>query len=380
MASTRRAFPRRAAALAALAVVSAAATARAADVNPALVEPTLAPGGIWAVGTTPTPTALAVWGELAATFANDELATRTADGVTAGPLRNRLVTTLIAGMALPEVLDVAVGVPLDVVEVPGADGARDGEVALGDVRLEARARLLTPAPSAGGLGLAVAVEASFPTGGSAPFATEGGVTVTPRLVLAWHAPGGGAVALNAGFRVRPGADVVDLAIGNELRVGIGGEIPLGHYGLALLAEVDGAVGFGDSARDPSGVDARKLPLEALGGLRFRPSDAVAISAGVGAGLSEGYGAADWRALLSVSIGAPTGAADAAPVDLDADPVGPDPVGAGPDGPPGDVGPGTPPDDADPGVPALPLPGEPGSPEALANAADPDADTDGVPLG
>ena len=107
------------------------------------------------------------------------------------------------------------------------------------------------------------------------------------------------IALNAGYRVRPAVRVGDLEIDDEIRVGLGTEVPLRRAGLAITGELVAGIGLGASDDVFSG---RQTPVELLAGLRWRTSVGLTTSLAAGAGLSIGYGAPDYRLLLSVTYG------------------------------------------------------------------------------
>ncbi len=371
-----------------LASLVATPAALAQDVDPRLYDPALSPGGVLSVEGSCPAAHLAPWGALTGSWANDELTTRAGPGdddLKLGPLRNRLVTSLAAGLGLFDVLDLAVAAPLHLTEREPSDPtdtARELGFGLGDLRLFARARVFGPEQGKDGFGLALLADVTFPTGGEQDFRGDGAVTVTPRLAFDYRGADGFLLALNAGYRLRSARTVVDLVVGDELKLGVAGELPLGVYGLSALGEVHGAVGFG-GVQDASGagrgavdgpsVTARYVPFEALGGLRWRGPDAVTVSLAAGAGLTEGYGAPDFRVAFAVTIGGPQ-------VDPFTEPfVGPDgrvaaaPAAAPLDGAPaGDILDGASTDAAMP-----PLPAFDAAAFDAAAAADPDPDGDAL---
>lgn len=275
---------------------------RAQDVDPRLFEAALAPSGILSLETTATRGHLRPWGGLIATWADDELVTRvSADQTTHGPLEDRAIVTLALGLGLGDRFDVALGVPLMVTSL-AAPAIGSGGVGLGDLRVAARARLFGPAPGSdtSGFGLGLALEGTLPTG-TEDFTGDGVPTLTPKLVLDYRSPFGLALALNIGFRHRAPVTVDDLEIADEVRFGVGAEVPLGVFGLALTAEVLASVGLGDSPHDGGGIAAREVPVEALGGLRWRSEGGIVATAAIGSGLTEGYGSPDFRVVLGLAL-------------------------------------------------------------------------------
>jgi outer membrane protein OmpA-like peptidoglycan-associated protein len=142
-------------------------------------------------------------------------------------------------------------------------------------------------------------DVTVPTGGDA-FMTDGGATFLPRLIADYRDGAGFVVALNAGYRMRPAVAVDDLVIDDELRFGLGAEVPVGAFGLAFVAEANVGLGLGDSAYDEGGIASREVQAEGLGGLRWRSTGGWVVSAAAGSGMSQGYGAADFRVLFGVT--------------------------------------------------------------------------------
>jgi len=276
--------------------------ARAQSVDPRLFDTTLSPTSILSVDTSLPAEHLRAWGTVVLALANDELVSKIGpDTLAHGPLNQRFVATVGGGIGLFGAVDVALGLPLVVTEL-GTNAEGDGGGDLGDLRLSVRARLFGPDAGTDGLGLAVVVGATFPTGGDGAFASNGGATVTPRLALDYRTASGLVVAFNAGYLARPAADVADVTLDDEVRLGLGAEIPVGFYGVSVTGEVIASIGLGESRFDGGGVDGRETPAELLGGLRWRAPWGLTLSAAAGVGLTGGYGAPDYRALLSASYG------------------------------------------------------------------------------
>jgi len=368
----------------ALVLTLAAGVARAQETDPRLFDARVGPGAVIGLDTSWVPAHLGLHVGLVAAIADDELVGEDplAPDAPRGPLRLRLVSTLGVGLGLFDALELQVALPLHTTEeIVGA--ARETAVGLGDLGVTLRWRALGPALGRAGIGLALQLGATFPTGGAAAFSTDGDVVLDPRLVVDWRSAGGVTLALEVGYRARPTRVVEDLALGAEVRYGLGLVLPFGALGapapLALLAEVEGAVGLATDPIDPDDAAAgRKLPLEARLGLRLH-GDAWALTAAAGTGITDGYGTPDYRVVLGFTwaFGTPS-PLPAPPEPVDTSVVAIDPMTApAPTFPPvagfgtassGAVGSGG--TEPDPTVIAV---------LAQAVAADPDADGDGVPL-
>ena len=278
---------------------------RAQEVDPRLFEPTLSPLGVLGVETSATSGHLRPWVNLVSSMADDELSTRTGPSrISSGPLDYRFLLTFGAGIGLFDRFDVAVGFPLAIAETAKFGEVSDSDMGMTDLRFLLRGRIFGPGIGGDGPGLALALHTTFPTGSDTPYMSDGAVTIMPQVVLDYRSSDGFLAALNVGFRFRPERTIVDLTIANELRFGLGAEVPVGFYGFAFTAELDGAVSLGDSAYDNGGISAREMPIEVLGGMRWRSGGGVTVTGAVGSGVTEGYGAPDFRVLFGLAFNVP----------------------------------------------------------------------------
>ncbi|MGZ3407971.1 MAG: OmpA family protein, partial [Polyangia bacterium] len=207
------------------------------------------------------------------------------------------------------------------------------------------------------------IGASFPTGDSASFMGQGGLTGRFRLVGEWRSRFVHA-ALNAGFVLRGGRDFADLHVGSQFQYGAALATPL-PLGFAIVGELRGLVGV----ELPKGFafSTAEAPAELAAGLRWQARFGLELDAAVGVGLSRGYGVPDRaRAIFGVKYVTPERHR------------APPPIAPPPPSPP--VAPPPPPPDADEdGVPddLDQCPTERGTPE-FHGCPPPDADHDGVP--
>jgi len=329
------------------------------------------------------------FGALRFGWADDELVRRDGDGtIRHGPLADHLTVDAALGLGLPWDLTAHVGLPVHLVQ--GAAGPR--VLTQGDLNFGLRWALLRSRGARGSLRVALAVDGTAPTAGPG-LTGETGPTVTPRLIVDGRV-GRLLLVANAAYHARPRVLIGDLPLDDEVRWSGGLEVALGPPGWSALAEIYGAIGLGE--RDPAD---RSLPMEAAGGLRWRHPSGVAVSVVAAAGLSGGYGAAEWRALATVTV-TPTLLSNPVEVPPTAAPAT-DAAGAsgaesnkataattGPDSAQGDAGPENPEPGTDEAAPSSPDTATQGTPkpdapelddrafDALA-AADPDPDGDGV---
>lgn len=226
-----------------------------------------------------------------------------------------LRTDIWVALGLVDRLDV--GVVLPVLALRGAETPAQASapasgtsgLALGDLRLSAKVRLIDPfeLPS-GGFGLAFLVTAFLPTGDQAAWTGDGSLRVEPRLILDWRHAVGVVVAANLGVQLRPERQVLNLKVGHALRWGVGVEAPVGGHAVRLFASVFGTVPLVSNLDPVGGLtevrDDRTRPVEALGGFRLQLGELTA-SVGGGAGIGKGVGAPAWRTFVSLGWDAPT---------------------------------------------------------------------------
>ncbi|MFH2010389.1 MAG: transporter, partial [bacterium] len=175
--------------------------------------------------------------------------------------------------------------------------------AVGDLRIVPKARFWLNGRR--GFGLAVIPQFTLPTGQGRDHAGEGTATFEPRIALDYRFRQGTVIALNVGYRLRRAVESRNLRVDDELFWGVGVEAPVWRRRLAVLGELNGAVGFRDAAQDPdAGIDEEELPLELMLGVRYRFPQGFTVTAGAGVGLTSGWGAPDFRLFLGVGYRPP----------------------------------------------------------------------------
>lgn len=167
------------------------------------------------------------------------------------------------------------------------------ELAPGDLRLRTRGRVFGPGWD-DGIGLAIALDATAPTGNGDVYVGADGVTVAPRLILdlryeaLW-------VALNQGFLFRPTETFGENAsIGNAVTFGVAAELEVMRGMLLVTADVFGRTPLDDIAEQ---VDT---PVEALLGAKLVTTASVTVLAAAGSGIVGGVGAPDFRMLFGIA--------------------------------------------------------------------------------
>jgi outer membrane protein OmpA-like peptidoglycan-associated protein len=224
-------------------------------------------------------------------FGRDPLVERDAQGA----VRRRIVGTLMSvhaqgALGLFDRYELGIEVPAHFARGDALVGHGGDVNALGDLRVVPKVRLFGPLkPTDDGLGLALVVPVSLPTGSSEDFLGEGQVTVGPRL--AGHLRVGIVRATaDLGYVWRPETRRFQtLDVGSALAYAGGLAVDLGTPEVALVGEA-----FGQAPAGGAPSDSRSKPLEALGGLRwFSDVGLVATLAG-GRGIIADYGSPDWR--------------------------------------------------------------------------------------
>jgi len=178
-----------------------------------------------------------------------------------------------------------------------ADGTQ-----IGDPYLGVRVRLFGERQDVFALGLQLAL--TFPLGDAASstqsYTGERSVTFLPRLMGEIRlADNRIRIGLNVGARIREGTDVAMLRVGHELTFGAGVIGVLVPDVLDLLLELYGATGF-ESLNNRGGFFGREsTPVELIGGARVHPICEMEIGLAGGGGISRGYGAPDFRGILTI---------------------------------------------------------------------------------
>ena len=180
------------------------------------------------------------------------------------------------------------------------------ETTLGDLRFDAKLRLVGPPDGGRGLSLAAALGLTLPVGSDDGFASSGAWGVRPRVIVEGRGKRGG-VSSTLGLHLRTEkAEFIDIDVQHELELSVAGRLLLGRSDFALLAEGDMRVGINDPG-------IAETPLELLGGVAWRGLPGLELLVASGAGLTEGYGTPKLRILLGVRV-----AADPLPHDFDRD--------------------------------------------------------------
>lgn len=161
---------------------------------------------------------------------------------------------------------------------------------LGDLRLSAKVTFWR----SHGFGVAMTQDLTFPTATGEQLFGEASVTSLTRLVLDFSA-GGYGVALNVGYRVREPAEELEPAVGDELQLAVGVQLPLVGDTLELLVS--------NQTRTLAAhafADERATENTTRAGLRVRPFSNLVITAAGGMGFGSLIGSSPWEAALHLA--------------------------------------------------------------------------------
>ncbi|MEZ4265107.1 MAG: OmpA family protein [Myxococcota bacterium] len=227
------------------------------------------------------------------------------NGTSTRLIDKQLTVDILGSLGLLERLEIGVALPITPYQTGDSNAAfpfdtgEDLEGAgLGDLR--ATLKLLIFGREQG-FRLGVSGEFRLPTGDEELDMSDGALVATPLLLLGYTTGGGLRFELEAGARLRQKRQVLDVTIGNEFVYGVAAHVPLGSLPLALQATVQGAVGLVEDH------DAAR-PLEILGALAVDAAPRVTITAGGGAGLTQGFGTPVWRVFLGMDFHTPDASA------------------------------------------------------------------------
>jgi outer membrane protein OmpA-like peptidoglycan-associated protein len=213
----------------------------------------------------------------------------------ADPLRivdHQLSMELQGGIGVPLpgplALTLALNLPVSyVVGGPTTDGSdstpRLDRMGLGDLRLSPKLTVLNP--DRFGLGAAVLLPVSIPTGTRDSFTSDGGVVLAPQVVLGIDANGlRSSVNLGARLRLRRApVEIYGQRVGSELTYSWGLGVRV-HHRVEVLADLFGSLGG----------SAGNNPVEALVGARVEVWRNLRLDGALGTRLGLGYGSPSLR--------------------------------------------------------------------------------------
>ena len=176
-------------------------------------------------------------------------------------------------------------------------GQEFGGFRAGDLGLRLKGRILSSQAEGAWFGLGVGLEGRLPTGDSATFAGESSPIVIPRLIADAQL-GKVFLAANVGAALRSTSQVRNLELGSELVYGLGAEWRIMQDMVALGVEVFGKRQLVSQAA--GALEVANTPVEALFGVKLHTPSGFSITTGAGAGVLQGYGAPEFRAIVGLT--------------------------------------------------------------------------------
>lgn len=231
---------------------------------------------------------------IVANYANEPVVLRDRDldgTIRARPLEHALTVDLLASIALLDVIELALDLPLNLVydgdaSAAGATASRG----VGDLRLLPKVAFTLGRRVKFALGAAVPI--TFPTGSPSAMRGEGGLTANPMALLGVRGSSWG-VSANAGYRLRRGA--ARALLGDELTLGLAYKMALVPRSdlLDLMIEATSASYLGESR------SVANLPIELFAGLGIKPHPSWTIDVGGAGGITRGLGDPRFRVIAGV---------------------------------------------------------------------------------
>ena len=216
-------------------------------------------------------------------YGNQPLVVREEGGGVRESIVEHLATAdLMLSLGLYERFDLAMAAPVHYVTGDRVKDADQDGVALGDVRLLPKVRLLGSRKGTG-FGAAIALPVSFPSGTPDAYVGSESISANPKLILEARITGV-TLAANGGVRLRSGAKIGNLDLGHEATYAAALGVPLGTDSLVAMGEV-----FGAAPIEEVSGDAATTPLEAAAGLRWFLESGPVFTVGMGTGIIGDYG-------------------------------------------------------------------------------------------
>lgn len=215
-------------------------------------------------------------------------------------VRNQLFLHVGGAINVGGMLRLGVNLPVlayndgDGGSVNGVPVKAPGDGALGDLRLSADVRLVGQHRSP--FQLAVGASAFLPTGSENAYAGDGKPRLAPRLIAAGDL-GPFVYSAKLGFQWRDAKDPVGAAnTGSEVTFGAAAGVRTASGKLVVGPEL-----YGSTVVSESGAffSKRATPVEAILGAHYTLGDDWRIGAGVGPGITRGYGSPQVRVLASI---------------------------------------------------------------------------------
>lgn len=205
-------------------------------------------------------------------------------------VRNLTMVHPLFGIGIIDGFELGISIPVavDLDFYSPANGANTRDIAMSDIRLEGKYRLLDLEKYP--IGLALLPFVTLPTGDSDQFVGSGQLTGGLTLILDGDAGSRLKLALNTGYLMREDVTRFGTQIDDEFIYGVGASLRTLKK-LDLIAELSGYVVVQAFAEDNI-----QSPMEARFGMCYRATPSLSVELGNGIGLIDGVGSPSYRAI------------------------------------------------------------------------------------
>lgn len=206
----------------------------------------------------------------------------------------RTTAELVGAIALWDRLEIGLALPVILQQtnddIPGATVPNLSSTGIGDLRLVPKLELANQEQI--GVDIAVMLGVTLPTGGRSAYRGAHGVTASPELIVS-RSFGIVRAAVNLGYLIRPDRDSINLRVANELYAMAGVAVrPIQLLELGVTSYVF------TQASHPF-TDRNETATEVDGFAQFYLPEDILLFAGAGAGVTQGFGAPDYRLFAGI---------------------------------------------------------------------------------
>ena len=228
-------------------------------------------------------------------YANQPLILRRlSNGEHVSLIEHQLAVDVIGAIGITDFLEFGIGIPVTLWQATGDSSAtlapnKIAAFAMGDIRLYPKWSI-THDPE--GFGAALLAVVTLPTGSPSDYQGNKSVTLEPRVVLDYQINKEFRASLSGGFVWRPTEQkLYNIKVGNEVTFGAGLEYRFDPGTWGVLLE-----GYGKVSTVSHATSADN-PIEVALAGRWWPAPSHALTLGVARGLTDGYGAPNFRVFL-----------------------------------------------------------------------------------
>lgn len=225
-------------------------------------------------------------------------------------IESQTTLSLIGNLGLFDILEVGILIPATLLQssadlspvLPEEDpGAEIGQQSLNDPRITVKYQLLDLLRDP--LGVGFVLNGWIPVGIDNRFSGDQSFSLEALAVGEVWVVRGIRIAANLGYRFRnKPVEVRDSTIGDQIRWGVGTNIPLFIKTVDAIVEFDGGIGLAKKQPGLTGIRPGEVPAEVKAALRFRLwSNDWSLTTGIGGAMNkEAVGTPDVRFIIGLS--------------------------------------------------------------------------------